>query len=820
MKKCFVVVLLVWGLMFSHNLAAQNYVMNGDASKTSDECFRLTPDETYKGGSVWYQNLLVLTSDFDLKFEVYLGSRDSDGADGIAFVLQPLSTGVGSNGGGIGYEGISPSVAVEYDTWENWDRADHEPAYDHIAIQKNGDVRHDTGSLAGPVGANESNSNIEDGQWHTTRLTWDAANQTLNIYFDDNLRLSYTGDIINAIFGGNPNVYWGFTGATGYYCNDQDVCIRSLSFAETYCNTPPSPPSPVSLGYAGRTITYSNVSLNGGGNTAVVAPGTTVSIDFAWSYERTTDYCPDCIVQLYWGISGEFSNCFFDQDGYYAHSGEVHSSFTAPTAPGYYYITQQGSLQYSCVNVTHPPCDNAIALITVGTPAPPTITVESKNDAGCGGESSGSIDISVSGGQPPYSYSWTGPDGFTATTEDIADLAAGTYEVTVSSVCGTCSTTALVEIGTSTDTQNPTITCPADITVNNDPGQCGAVVIFSAPAGTDDCPDAATAKTAGLDSGSLFPIGTTTEMYTVTDAAGNIASCSFTVTVVDNEPLTITCPANITVNNDPGNGGAVVSYTAPVGTDNCSGATTAITGGLDSGSLFPVGTTTETYTVTDAAGNTTSCSFTVTVVDDEAPVITCPADITVTNDPGQCGAVVTYTAPVGTDNYSGATTAITGGLGSGSLFPVGTTTETYTVTDAAGNAASCSFTVTVVDNETPTFNSISASPSSLWPVNHKMVPVSITCNTNDNCDGAPACKIIGVRGNQPINGQGDGNTEPDWELTDNPLMVNLRAERTGNSDEDRIYTITVEAKDSSNNSVTSEVTVTVPHDKGNKKNQK
>jgi hypothetical protein len=98
-----------------------------------------------------------------------------------------------------------------------------------------------------------------------------------------------------------------------------------------------------------------------------------------------------------------------------------------------------------------------------------------------------------------------------------------------------------------------------------------------------------------------------------------------------------------------------------------------------------VGVTTNTFEVTDAAGNTATCSFTVTVNDTEDPAITCPADITTSNDTGDCSAVVTYTTPVGTDNCTGATTTQTAGLPSGSAFPVGVTTNTFEVTDAAGN---------------------------------------------------------------------------------------------------------------------------------------
>ena len=98
-------------------------------------------------------------------------------------------------------------------------------------------------------------------------------------------------------------------------------------------------------------------------------------------------------------------------------------------------------------------------------------------------------------------------------------------------------------------------------------------------------------------------------------------------------------------------------------------------------------------TVTDTSGNTGTCTFDVTVVDNEPPQISCPTNVTISNDPGVCNAVYTYTAPVGTDNCPGSTTSLVNGLGSGGTFPVGITTETYVVTSASGLQAPCSFTV-------------------------------------------------------------------------------------------------------------------------------
>ncbi|MFN6117540.1 MAG: HYR domain-containing protein, partial [Flavobacteriales bacterium] len=241
----------------------------------------------------------------------------------------------------------------------------------------------------------------------------------------------------------------------------------------------------------------------------------------------------------------------------------------------------------------------------------------------------------------------------------------------------------------------------ANISVNATAGTCGAAVTYTAPVGTDNCPGATTAMIAGLASGSTFPVGATTVTYMTTDAAGLSTSCSFVVSVVDAEPPTITCPANIVTNNDAGMSGAVVSYAIPAGTDNCSWSITSMTSGIASGGFFPVGTTTVTYQVVDVAGLSTSCSFTVTVIDADGPSITCPANIIVNNDVDVCGAAVGYSTPVGIDNAPGAITTLAAGLASGSIFPVGTTTVTYLVTDAAGLTASCSFTVTVIDVQAP-----------------------------------------------------------------------------------------------------------------------
>ncbi|MFY7884156.1 MAG: HYR domain-containing protein, partial [Dolichospermum sp.] len=122
--------------------------------------------------------------------------------------------------------------------------------------------------------------------------------------------------------------------------------------------------------------------------------------------------------------------------------------------------------------------------------------------------------------------------------------------------------------------------------------------------------------------------------------------------------------------------------------------TNSFNGTSNASGTYPLGITNITWTATDAAGNTSTASQTVTVVDATAPTINTVANIN-TIATSAAGAVVNYSAPVGTDNCSGSTTTQTAGLPSGSTFPIGTTTNTFVVTDAAGLKATSSFTVTV-----------------------------------------------------------------------------------------------------------------------------
>jgi hypothetical protein len=241
------------------------------------------------------------------------------------------------------------------------------------------------------------------------------------------------------------------------------------------------------------------------------------------------------------------------------------------------------------------------------------------------------------------------------------------------------------------DTQVPSITnCPANVTTVNDRGLCAARVYYATPAGTDACSGATTKQISGFPSGGLFPVGVTHNVFRVTDAGGNTAECSFDVTVVDTERPQVSC-GNLLRTTAPGEcQSAPVTY-APVASDNCAVATNVCVPA--SGSIFPKGTNPVQCAVLDTAGNTNLCAFTVTVVDQEGPTITCPTNI-VADALGTAGVVVIFAAPTASDNCPGEIQMFVSPQ-SGSVFPVGKTTVSCVATDVSSNQTTCVFTVTV-----------------------------------------------------------------------------------------------------------------------------
>lgn len=169
---------------FNAPLIAQSYFLNGTAQEAGTDCYQLTTTQGNQNGAVWSADFIDLSQPFDLNLTMNFGDLDVGGADGMVFVLQDVGTSaLGQTGGGLGFNGFDPSFGIEFDTWQNGQYGDL--VQDHIGFISDGSVDHSPPSgLGGPVTANIDGANIEDGEDHPVRITWDPNAQIVAVYFD------------------------------------------------------------------------------------------------------------------------------------------------------------------------------------------------------------------------------------------------------------------------------------------------------------------------------------------------------------------------------------------------------------------------------------------------------------------------------------------------------------------------------------------------------------------------------------------------------------------------------------------------------------
>jgi large repetitive protein len=335
---------------------------------------------------------------------------------------------------------------------------------------------------------------------------------------------------------------------------------------------------------------------------------------------------------------------------------------------------------------------------------------------------------------------------------------------TATDACGNSS--SKTQVITVHDTTPPVLTTSSDISVTNDATKCGAVVNYSSSA-TDNC-NAATI-TYSHQPGSFFAVGATLVTVTATDACGNSTVKTFTVTVTDNENPVITCAANQTQTADAGDCGGNVTVVPPVTSDNCGIASVvnSYNNTANASAHYPVGTTSITWTVTDLHGNSVNCTQTITVTDNEDPVVTCAPNQVQTADAGDCGANVVVVGPATSDNCGVATVvnSYNNTANASAHYPVGVTSITWTITDIHGNNSNCIQTITVTDNENPVITCAAnqAQTADAGDCGANVVVVSPV--TSDNCGVASVVNSFNntanASGHYPV-----GTTTVLWVVTD------------------------------------------------------
>ncbi|WP_394698151.1 HYR domain-containing protein [uncultured Draconibacterium sp.] len=332
----------------------------------------------------------------------------------------------------------------------------------------------------------------------------------------------------------------------------------------------------------------------------------------------------------------------------------------------------------------------------------------------CPGNAIAQIDLSNANGTPGTTYSWTRdntgvltgmPDSGSGNTINgvLNSLTPGTMVTTtfeITALANGCpsATTVTVTVG---DTTRPTpATCPTDIIVNTDAGLCDATVSYTVPAFDDDCDGLAIPGTLveGFASGAQFPIGTTTVKYIYTDAAGNVSdTCSFNVTVADNEQPTAICK-DVTVQLDAT---GVVSIT-PADIDNGSSDGCGLDSlriDVSSFDCSDIGDNTVSLTAVDLYGNEATCAATVTVQDTVKPVVAC-RDINAYLDVnGQVSITAAAIDNGSTDNCAIASLNLS--ATDFTCTDLGSNSVTLTATDDNGNSSTCNAEVNVLDTISP-----------------------------------------------------------------------------------------------------------------------
>lgn len=228
-----------------------DYVLNEDASSLvvgGENCVQLTPEANDQLSCVWNQNTVDFSNPVSLEVTYYFGDNGTNGADGNTFVFKSSSSTCecGAAGGGMGAQGINNSIIVEFDTYDNDNPNNNDIGEDHVAIEIDGQPVTGTGSpapFAGPIEALVGGAEIDDGAQHVVNIEWDPVSQDLEVYFDGVLRLTANHDFITNVFGGNSDITWGVTSATGglnnqqYFCPSNVVLPVELKSFEISCNS-------------------------------------------------------------------------------------------------------------------------------------------------------------------------------------------------------------------------------------------------------------------------------------------------------------------------------------------------------------------------------------------------------------------------------------------------------------------------------------------------------------------------------------------------------------------------------------------------------
>ncbi|KKP52785.1 MAG: PKD domain containing protein [candidate division TM6 bacterium GW2011_GWF2_33_332] len=725
---------LFFGLLFGLSIGfsySQQFDIAGAATDAGGLCYNLTTT-TGQSGAVWNQNTIDLTQPFDISVTLNFGNNDADnypdplcGADGISFILQPNGTGISSTGAGVGFEWIVPSFGVLMDTYS---ANPTDPLGDHISIHQNGDPLHGTANELMPhTSAVGFPYNVEDGADHTFRFVWTPGG-TAQVYFDGVLSLTYTGDIVTNIFGGNTHVFWGFSSSTGGCWNIQTVCFDIMADFITASDACVNETvSFTDQSQSTTAITTWNWNFGDGSTSTLQNPSHTYTVSGIYNVTlevidmggfSLTTTIPIEIFALPSVTANANENPLCEgQQVILSGGGAATYIWDGGVTNGTAFLPAMGTTEYNVTGTDANGCTNTSTIdIIVNSNPSPDIT-------GILDFCTGSNTTLDAGSFSTYAWS---PSG---TTQTITLTTGGNYSVTVTDING-CTGTDLVTVTQNTGL-SPSISgtlniCPGNtttlnagsgyalyywsttdvsqtidvvvagtysVTVSDANGCTGnasvTVNVFSNPSpvitgDTQICPG----TTTTLDAGAGFAayLWSTTDM---TQSVSELSSGNYSVTVADANGCTGTNNIIVTELTNP----------VPVITGNpefCAGSSAIINAGLFTSYIWSTSQVTQSITVTtsgiysvtvtDANGCTGTDNISITA--NPLPVVSAGPDQSACN-----GASINLTASGGNFylwNTGDPTATIT-------VSPSSTTTFYVTVTDLNGCTGTDNVTVNIGD---------------------------------------------------------------------------------------------------------------------------
>ena len=714
------------------NCTAGGYKTLNSAS-VSGNCVTFTTG-SFQNGAIWACSGINLNQSFKLTFTANFGTNSAAG-DGIAFLLQTegVPQVIGGRGGGIGYaqgdgggcQGgtcpITPSVAIEFDTWNNIPDGLNDLVCNHSSIQTNG-IMTAGNTLAGPACLISGGTSVIDGLDHTICITWDPAVNQYRVSFDGAQIISYNGNIRTA-FADPTNVFWGFTSASGGGAQTQRICsanmLTNIPSPSCLC-TPPiatASPNPQTICSANPTGVTLSSSISG----TTYAWATTANANITG--ESTSGGTGAMITDVLTNTTNTSQSVTYTVTP--TASGCTGTAITVPVtvnpAPA---ITNMTAAICSTNSFTLAPANGTNGIVPAGTTyswgAPVVTGGVTGGVAGSGASITGTL-------TNPTNTAQTATYTVTPTSGSCVG-ATFTVTVTVNPVPAVTNMTATI-CSTSSFTSTPA-------NATNGVVPAGTTYTWSVPVVTGGVTGGVAGSGASITGTLTNPTNTAqTATYTVTPTSGSCPGATFTVTVTVNPRPAITnmtaaiCSAN-SFTSTPANGtngvvpaGTTYSWGVPVVTGGVTGGA-AGSGASITGTLTnPTNTVqTATYTVTPTAGSCPGATFTVTVTVNPVPAVTnmtatiCGSgSFTSTPANGTNGVV-----PAGT-TYSWGVPVVTGGVTAGAAGSGGSITgtltnptnaaqtATYTVTPTSGSCPWSTFTVTVTLNPVPAVTNMTAA---------------------------------------------------------------------------------------------------------------